>query len=111
VIGLDNNILARYYLDDDADAEAAKQHEAACRLIDGGEALRVSKTLLLELEWVMRGYYRIGPRWSRHSTTMARVSTLPTACTMRAIPDVIACPPSMIAALPAAPAGWGCCRP
>ena len=61
MIGLDTNILARYYVEDDADAEAAKQHEAARRLIDGGEALMVPKTLLLELEWVMRGYYRIDP--------------------------------------------------
>ena len=61
MIGLDTNILARYYVEDDADAEVAKQHEAARRLIDGGEALMVSKTVLLELEWVMRGYYRIDP--------------------------------------------------
>jgi predicted nucleic-acid-binding protein len=61
VIGLDTNILARYYIEDEADAEAAKQHEAARRLIEGGEALVLSKTVLLELEWVMRGYYRLGP--------------------------------------------------
>jgi len=46
---------------DEADVETAKQHEAARRLIEGGEPLRVSKTVLLELEWVMRGYYRIDP--------------------------------------------------
>jgi predicted nucleic-acid-binding protein len=61
VIGLDTNILARYYVEDEADAEAAKQHEAARRLMESGEALMVSKTVLLELEWVMRGYYRLGP--------------------------------------------------
>ena len=61
MIGLDTNILARYYVDDNAEAETAKQHEAARRLIDGGEALMVSKTVLLELEWVMRDYYRIDP--------------------------------------------------
>jgi predicted nucleic-acid-binding protein len=61
VIGLDTNILARYYVEDEADAGAAKQHEAARRLMESGEALMVSKTVLLELEWVMRGYYRLGP--------------------------------------------------
>ena len=61
MIGLDTNILARYYVEDEADAAAAKQHEAARRLMEGGEALMVSKTVLLELEWVMRGYYHLGP--------------------------------------------------
>ena len=82
MIGLDTNILARYYVDDDADAETAKQQEAARRLIDGGEALMVSKTVLLELDWVMRGYYRIGPRgirgqgqfrsWARYCITAGK---------------------------------------
>lgn len=57
MIGLDTNVLARYYVQDDSDAEAALQHEAARRLIESGEALMVSKSVLLELEWVMRGYY------------------------------------------------------
>jgi len=50
VIGLDTNVLARYYIRDEGDAEALKQREAARRLM-------VCKTVLLELEWVMRGYY------------------------------------------------------
>jgi predicted nucleic-acid-binding protein len=57
VIGLDTNVLARYYVQDASDVEAAHQHEAARRLIESGEALMVSKSVLLELEWVMRGYY------------------------------------------------------
>lgn len=57
MIGLDTNILARYYVEDDTDTEAAKQRESARRLIDGGEPLQVCKSVLLELEWVMRGYY------------------------------------------------------
>lgn len=57
MIGLDINVLARYYIDDDTDAEAARQREAARRLIESGNALLVSKTVVLELEWVMRGYY------------------------------------------------------
>ncbi len=57
MIGLDTNVLARYYIDDDADAEAQRQRLAARRLIESGKPLMVSKSVVLELEWVMRGYY------------------------------------------------------
>jgi predicted nucleic-acid-binding protein len=57
MIGLDTNVLARYYVADESDAEAARQHEAAARLVDSGEPLLVAKTVVLEFEWVMRGYY------------------------------------------------------
>ncbi|MBJ7313644.1 type II toxin-antitoxin system VapC family toxin [Rugamonas sp. CCM 8940] len=57
MIGLDTNILARYYIDDGSDAEAGRQRLAACRLIESGQALMVCKTVILELEWLMRGYY------------------------------------------------------
>jgi len=58
MIGLDTNILARYYIQDEADGEAQKQHELARQLIESEQPLLVCKTVLLELEWVMRGYYR-----------------------------------------------------
>ena len=57
MIGLDTNILARYYIDDESDTEATKQHFLAKKLIESGKPLFVSKTVMLELEWVMRGYY------------------------------------------------------
>ncbi len=57
MIGLDTNVLARYYIQDEGDEEAEKQHLAARRLIESGRPLKVCKTVLLELEWVMRGYY------------------------------------------------------
>ena len=58
MIGLDTNVLARYYVEDDGDSEAKKQREAARGLIESGKSLMVCKTVLLELEWVMRGYYK-----------------------------------------------------
>jgi predicted nucleic-acid-binding protein len=58
MIGLDTNILARYYIQDEADGEAQKQHELARKLIESEQPLMVCKTVLLELEWVMRGYYQ-----------------------------------------------------
>lgn len=57
MIGLDTNVLARYYVDDAADAEAQRQRLAARRLFESGQPLMVSKSVILELEWVMRGYY------------------------------------------------------
>lgn len=55
--GLDTNVLARYYVNDAADAKSTAQREAARRLVESGRPLAVSKTVLLELEWVLRGYY------------------------------------------------------
>jgi predicted nucleic-acid-binding protein len=60
--GLDTNVLARYYVEDAADAEAQGQRLAARRLIESGQPLMVSKTVILELEWVMRGYYGFSPQ-------------------------------------------------
>ena len=57
MIGLDTNVLARYYVDDAGDAEAQRQRLAARHLIESGQPLMISKTVVLELEWVMRGYY------------------------------------------------------
>ena len=57
MIGLDTNVLARYYIEDQADAQAQQQRLAARRLIESGRSLMVCKTVILELEWVMRGYY------------------------------------------------------
>ncbi len=75
MIGIDTNILARYYIQDDSDSEAALQHAAALRLIESGEPLMVSKSVLLELEWVMRGYYGFAP--NDIASAMAHLLTLP----------------------------------
>lgn len=58
MIGLDTNVLARYYIADENDNEATHQRLAAQRLIESGKPLMVCKTVIVELEWVMRGYYR-----------------------------------------------------
>lgn len=41
MIGLDTNILARYYIADVGDAEAEKQHEQARQLIESGLPLMI----------------------------------------------------------------------
>lgn len=60
MIGLDTNILARYYVEDRSDAQSARQRAAARRLMESGQPLMVCKTVILELEWVLRGYYGFG---------------------------------------------------
>ena len=61
MIGLDTNVLARYYIDDAGDSEAKKQQKLAKKLIESGKELMVCKTVLLELEWILRGYYGFKP--------------------------------------------------
>ena len=55
MIALDTNILARFYIEE-RDVEARKQHLAAKRMMSQ-PALFVPRTVVLELEWVMRGGY------------------------------------------------------
>lgn len=59
--GLDTNVLARYFIEDAADGQALRQREAARRLLESGEPLFLPKTVMLELEWVMRGHYGFKP--------------------------------------------------
>jgi predicted nucleic-acid-binding protein len=57
MIGLDTNVLARYYVA--SPDEATQQQSALARqLIESGKRLFVSKSVVLELEWVLRGYYK-----------------------------------------------------
>ncbi len=57
MIALDTNVLARYYVAS-SDAPSQKQSAAARKLLESGKALFVSKSVVLELEWVLRGYYK-----------------------------------------------------
>ncbi|MBK7276680.1 MAG: type II toxin-antitoxin system VapC family toxin [Rubrivivax sp.] len=57
---LDTNVLARFFVDDADDAQAAKLRPAAVAALS--ERSFVSVTVLLELEWVMRGFYELPKR-------------------------------------------------
>lgn len=59
MISLDTNMLVRLYVDE-GDRQSARQRELVVRLIRESEELFVPKTVLLELEWVLRGYYKFG---------------------------------------------------
>ena len=56
-IGLDTNVLVRYYVGDDTDTLTERQRAIARKLIESGRPLAIAKTVILELEWVLRGYY------------------------------------------------------
>lgn len=60
MIALDTNILARFYVDDPADPEAAKQRRIAHRLLTESLHVFVPLTVILELEWVLRAFYGFG---------------------------------------------------
>lgn len=59
MIGLDTNVLVRYFVRDDA-----RQAAVAKRLIDearaGGEKLFIDLVVLAELAWILSGPYRLG---------------------------------------------------
>jgi predicted nucleic-acid-binding protein len=59
VIALDTNVLARFYCDDPSDPEAGRQRPVARRIVLEAPALFVPLTVVLELEWVMRGFYEL----------------------------------------------------
>lgn len=57
MIALDTNILARFYVEDPDDTEAARQRPLARAIIFDGRPLFVPLTVILELEWVLRAFY------------------------------------------------------
>ena len=60
MIAIETNILARFYCEDPDDPEAKRQRPAARRVVVDSPALFVPLTVVLELEWVMRGFYEVG---------------------------------------------------
>lgn len=59
MIAVDTNILARFYCDDPTDPEAARQRPLARQLMLESAAVFVPLTVVLEFEWVMRGFYQL----------------------------------------------------
>jgi len=60
VRALDTNVLTRFFVDDADDAQAVKQRPAAVAVMS--ERSFVSVTVLLEFEWVMRGFYALSTK-------------------------------------------------
>ena len=68
---VDTNVLARFFVDDPHDPEAVRQRPAALAAMRG--RVFVSATVLLELEWVLRGFYEL-PRAAIHRALTALCS-------------------------------------
>jgi predicted nucleic-acid-binding protein len=79
MIALDTNLLARFYVDDPGDPEAARQRPIARRVLTECPSLFVPITVILELEWVLRAFYRFDAtqviRVFEHLLGLAQVST------------------------------------
>lgn len=60
MIAVDTNLLARFYVDDPTDPEAARQRPIARRVLAEADAVWVPLTVVLELEWVVRAFYGFG---------------------------------------------------
>ena len=54
---VDTNVLARFFIDDPDDIEAALQKPAAIEAMS--QSAFVSISVILEFEWVMRGFYAL----------------------------------------------------
>ncbi|MHB1237310.1 MAG: type II toxin-antitoxin system VapC family toxin [Gallionella sp.] len=54
---IDTNVLARFFINDADDREAARQRPAAIAALSSGVFVPVS--VILEFEWVMRGFYEL----------------------------------------------------
>ncbi|MEJ1959868.1 MAG: type II toxin-antitoxin system VapC family toxin [Nitrosomonadales bacterium] len=57
MIAVDTNVLARFFINDADDHEAARQRPAAVAALSG--AVFVPVSVMLEFEWVMRGFYEL----------------------------------------------------
>jgi predicted nucleic-acid-binding protein len=60
VRALDTNVLARFFIDDADDPQAARQRPAAIAALS--DRCFVPVTVMLEFEWVMRGFYTLPRR-------------------------------------------------
>lgn len=61
MIAIDTNVLARFYCHDPEDPEAKRQRPLARRVMVESPSIFVPLTVVLEFEWVMRGFYRADP--------------------------------------------------
>ncbi len=61
MIAVDTNVLARFYCDDSTDPEAKRQRPMARRVMVESPSVFVALTVVLEFEWVLRGFYGLPP--------------------------------------------------
>ena len=61
---VDTNVLARFFINDADDPEAARQRPAAIAALS--DTVFVSSSVILEFEWVMRGFYELTRKDIQH---------------------------------------------
>ena len=61
---VDTNVLARFFINDADDPEAARQRPAAIAALS--DTVFVSISVILEFEWVMRGFYELSRKDIQH---------------------------------------------
>ncbi len=61
MIAVDTNILARFYCDDPSDPEGVRQRPLARKVMLESPSVFVPLTVVLEFEWVLRGFYALPP--------------------------------------------------
>lgn len=61
---VDTNVLARFFINDPDDGEAVRQRPAALAALSG--TVFVSVSVILEFEWVMRGFYELARKDIQH---------------------------------------------
>lgn len=54
---IDTNVLARFFINDEDDAESVRQRPAAIAALS--DKVFVPMSVILEFEWVMRGFYEL----------------------------------------------------
>lgn len=57
MIAVDTNILVRFLVADDP-----QQADIARKIVENSDGIYISKTVLMELEWVLRGVYEHAPK-------------------------------------------------
>ena len=67
MIAVDTNVLARFYCDDPEDPEAKRQRPLARSVMIESRAVFVPLTVILEFEWVVRGFYEAAPESFRQA--------------------------------------------
>lgn len=91
MIALDTNVIARFYVDDPSDPEAARQRPLARKVFETEPALFVPRTVVLELEWVLRAFYGFEPadfvRVVRHLAGLGHVTLESRAAVLAALED------------------------
>lgn len=86
MIALDTNVIARFYVDDPADPEAAAQRPLARKVFEDSGALFVPLTVVLELEWVLRAFY--GFSAAQFAKVVTHLAGLPHV-TVESLPSVL----------------------